>query len=519
MKFGDKTRIAIIAIALALTLGIITGIVYSVRGGMFAAFATLTMVLSYKYPRLALWSFLIYLPFGGTLTYYLGAHPLLHLVKDLFYFPALVGLVRQPSFRRQIRQDIRPHLKRLKIPLLLVLVVSFGTLLLVNGWQEIQSSGGDNPLLIGLVGVKVLFGYIPLVICAPYLVRDRKDLEFFLRLHILIIIICCSLCLLQYGLLAAQFCPGSEGLTGLANDRASLDARCFVGGALLYNPSRDLIRLPGTFVSPWQWAWFLISASFLAYIGYMSDSDKRWRMGGLVAIAYIFTAVVLSGQRLAMALVPLIIFTLAFLTKRRKFWLFVEMGVGGFVSLLLLANLIDLRDPIRSFIDRWSASPPHDFVVDQMIWSVEKQGDIWGAGLGRATNAARFLGNTSLVETYYAKLIYEVGVLGFLAFFVFLSALVWVTFKAYRSLHHPTLKNVGLCLWIYLVLISYNTFYYPLDVDPVAVYYWFLAGVLLQLPQMPQEKRARQQLSPPSEAISPPLPVLEEHPESVINRS
>jgi hypothetical protein len=33
-------------------------------------------------------------------------------------------------------------------------------------------------------------------------------------------------------------------------------------------------------------------------------------------------------------------------------------------------------------------------------------------------------------------------------------------------------------------VISYNTYYYPLDVDPVAVYYWFFAGIALKLPEL-----------------------------------
>ena len=37
-----------------------------------------------------------------------------------------------------------------------------------------------------------------------------------------------------------------------------------------------------------------------------------------------------------------------------------------------------------------------------------------------------------------------------------------------------------------LILISYNTYYYPLLVDPVAIYYWFFAGVLLKLPELEQ---------------------------------
>jgi hypothetical protein len=39
---------------------------------------------------------------------------------------------------------------------------------------------------------------------------------------------------------------------------------------------------------------------------------------------------------------------------------------------------------------------------------------------------------------------------------------------------------------MFLVLISFNPYYYPLIVDPVSVYYWLTAGILLKLPYLEQ---------------------------------
>ncbi|HSF75673.1 MAG TPA: hypothetical protein VLA84_17895, partial [Microcoleus sp.] len=35
--------------------------------------------------------------------------------------------------------------------------------------------------------------------------------------------------------------------------------------------------------------------------------------------------------------------------------------------------------------------------------------------------------------------------------------------------------------------ITINTQYYPLDVDPVSVYYWVLAGAILKLPKIDKQ--------------------------------
>jgi hypothetical protein len=44
-----------------------------------------------------------------------------------------------------------------------------------------------------------------------------------------------------------------------------------------------------------------------------------------------------------------------------------------------------------------------------------------------------------------------------------------------------------------VLIISYNTYYYPLDVDPVAVYYWYFVGVLYRLPDIDRQEQKRLQ--------------------------
>jgi hypothetical protein len=92
------------------------------------------------------------------------------------------------------------------------------------------------------------------------------------------------------------------------------------------------------------------------------------------------------------------------------------------------------------------------------------------------------------------------------------TTLTIITFKAFRQVKDKNLRGMGAALWTYVLLISYNTYYYPLDVDPVAVYYWFAAGMILKLPELdrevdetaaadpPKKKRRRASLEPEEEA-------------------
>jgi hypothetical protein len=69
------------------------------------------------------------------------------------------------------------------------------------------------------------------------------------------------------------------------------------------------------------------------------------------------------------------------------------------------------------------------------------------------------------------------------------------TFKAYRSIQDPNLRGYGASMWVFVLFISLFPYYYPLDVDPVNVYYWLAAGIVLKLPEIDRRERLQQQLA------------------------
>ena len=60
------------------------------------------------------------------------------------------------------------------------------------------------PFAQGILGLKVLAGYIPLIFCAYYLINDKKQLLFLSRLLVVIAIICCGLALIQFWLFTSK---------------------------------------------------------------------------------------------------------------------------------------------------------------------------------------------------------------------------------------------------------------------------------------------------------------------------
>jgi hypothetical protein len=473
-------------------VGLLLGLLGGAKLGVAVMLALVCLFLAFKYPRQALIGFIVYVPFSGTVTYALGGSGILQLAKDAIYLPALLGVglfclkTRQPLI-------IPPAIK---FPLAILLTSCTLTMLVVNGGQQLSASGGDIPILIGVLGLKVLLGYLPVITCIFYLLRDREDVYLLLRIQVAVILICCCLGFIQYMMLKTGMCPGTIG-TGEELFKASLQARCFVGGSLLYSPAVGQIRLPGTLNAPWQWGWFLISSGFFAFGTAFNDRSLFWRLIGLLSLAAVGIMATISGQRIALALVPLTIVVLLVLTGQianLKRFLPVGVGLAVILGILMAQNVEVVNERWGSFQTRWSASPPHEFILQQFAWAQQQQEGILGRGVGRATNAARIFGQTELVETYHPKLLYELGPIGLLATLALYLTLTFAVFRAYRSIQDPNLRGYGAAMWIFVLFISIFPYYYPLDVDPVNVYYWLAAGIVLKLPEIDRRERFQQYL-------------------------
>lgn len=484
------------AVGVGLFVGILVTLVAGIKAAVPAVLGIIVMSLSYKYPRQALFGFLIYVPFGGTITYYIGNSPILQLAKDSFYVPALIGLWQ--DCRKKNLPLIIPQ--GLKTPFFILLGMCVMTLLFVNGAQQFsppppalfKPAPKEIPLGMGILGLKVFIGYVPLISCAYYLIPSKKEFLFISRLQIVLILACCVLGFIQYFFLLTGICQGTREAEGAALFKATLEARCFFGGSLVYSPEQGVIRLPGTFVAPWQWAWFLISSTFFTFATGFSDPSLLWRGVGLGTMAMVFVNAVISGQRIALALVPACFVLLLLLTGQvGNLKRFLPIGIGLVVILggAISSNPAVVQERTESFVSRWNASPPYEFITQQFeeVWK-NLDGPL-GSGLGRATNSARALGETKLVETYYPKVMHEVGPIGLMGFVALVTTLTIICFRTYRKVKNRNFRGYGAALWVFILFISYNTYYYPLDVDPVAVYYWFFAGVLLKLPDIDKQER------------------------------
>jgi hypothetical protein len=520
----EKERQAFISFVTPLAaVSFFLGLVFLAIGGPKLAIippaGILSIALSYRYPRSALWFFFFYMPFSGTVVYWLaGGNAVMQLAKDAFFYPALTAIAL--SYRQKNEPFMAP---REVLPgFYMILGVSILALLLVSLPREFLPQCDDTtkalgrmcrdgrPFFQGLLGLKVFLGYVPLIFCMRALLRDRNDFFFLMRSHVVLAIICCALSMVQYLMLLTGRCAGTDFLEGDQLFKATLEAKCLVGGALVYSPSQGIIRLPGTFVAPWQWGWFLIGNAYVTFAVAFSDPTFLWRTIGMGGMSLVMVGAVISGQRIALALVPVSFVILLVLTGQvfkvtRFLPILIGLVIIGGGAAALYPDIVQER--VMSFQSRWEASPADAMISNQFsfVWPMISDKPL-GKGLGTATNSARLFGETALIETWFPKVMYEVGLVGLGFFLLFVTGLSIVGFRAYRSIKDRDLRSFGACFWVFILFISYQTYYYPLDVDPVAVYYWMMMGALVRIPEIERQERAALLLADAADAIDPKGP-------------
>jgi hypothetical protein len=127
--------------AIAIFVGAIASLALEPKLGVVAGGGIACLAMCFKYPRQAIYAFIIYVPFGGTVVYMLGGSSLLQLAKDAFFIPALIGVF---LFCQKNKQDfILP--KSIKIPLVILLTVMMATMLFVNVPQHLAALAMKSP--------------------------------------------------------------------------------------------------------------------------------------------------------------------------------------------------------------------------------------------------------------------------------------------------------------------------------------------------------------------------------------
>jgi len=439
--------------------------------------------------RWPLYALLVYLPFSGIAI--LAAYPgrtdraVAILAKDfVFVIPAYLLFFGYCLLHRKKFWFKGAPLVLLGLLALIVVIQAFN--------PELPNH------LVGLIGIKVWLFYIPLFFLGYWLVRDREHLFKVFGLMSLMAIVPALIGLVTVGLYYTGHAQTVYDAYGAAAAPATQDFTTFVlsGGCTIR-------RVPSTFSFFYQYYLFgaaMVAVSFAWWRGARPAGKQLWAAG--LVFLLIFLAAMFSGVRLGFIVIPLLvaaIIVLAIHSRNRLPW--VAVGAAAVCFALAGGTALSVCGFAAHLSDAVKMETP-DVGVRSVGEAVHKT---WlGLGAGSDSTAARYAFPNvqlqtsvgSVQESWYVKTYLELGVFGLAIVVALLGTLMYRAARAHLRVRDSRLKMASAAIlalmgWVLIYCLKAQYF----DLDPINVYFWLLAGILMGLPRL--ERRAAPEPSAP----------------------
>ena len=441
---------------------------------------------------------LVLLIFEGALRKWVlpGAQDLIYFAKDVFLLGAYIGFLQRRAVHRY-RPPANP-------PLYFVLA---GAALV--GTLQILNPNLPN-LLVGLLGFKAYFFYVPLLFVVPAAFDSDTELYQFLRRYVLISIPVGLLAVLQF------FSPSSSLLNAYAWGAGDDMSYVATFGSSTY------VRVTGTFSFISGFTSYLQANSILllCLLG-----QAQWRLRGQLlhhlALGVTLLSIFMSGSR-----GPIIFLVILF---PLYWWLAVvrEGGSGAtfgrlLLGLTLLSGFLSIfgTEALSAFYGRAVSSNSdvqqrltYPFTV---VFDLLPKVGLTGYGIG-ATHQTAMAVTKGIppyswlhglgVEAETGRVMVELGGIGFL--FIYFIRLYMPAFSLFKFVKLRTRFHRSLAVAAFLFYTSQIMAMVIFDVT-AGIYFWFFGGLLMAAVKLDQPlAAAAPQALPvrPRETVRPPAAV------------
>jgi hypothetical protein len=401
-----------------------------------------------------------------------GAQDLVYFAKDVFLLGAYAGFFRE-------RHRLRARLPRLPgLSALLSVAALYGLL-------EVLNPRLPN-LLVGALGFKAYFFYVPLLWVVPAAFTSAGELARFLRRYVLLSI--------PVGLLAvAQFFSSP---TSVLNTYARpAEGEMFFATTF---GSSSFVRVTGTFSFISGYTSYLLAMAILI-MGLLGAAQWRFRGNLLLFAALTMTllGILMTGSR-----GPLLILT--FLLPL-YWWLVVARERGGgaifgriILGLSLVFGLVSYagQDALSAFYGRATAGSDMAARLAapfQQPFQLLPHAGLFGFGIGATHQTAVAVTKGMVpyswtrgivVEGETGRVMLELGGAGFLLMFILRLALALWALRRSRQVRHPYFRGVAAGCFLFLVAQIVGGVVFDVV---TGVYYWFFAGLLGLVEQLDRQ--------------------------------
>jgi hypothetical protein len=440
-----------------------------------------------------IYGLLFYLPFSGLPTILLyPSKGWTTLLKDfLFVIPAYIGFVvwlMKNYPRKYLSFPGAGITKKLMFLLSALLGLHLFNPNLVN-------------TLVGLIGLKVWLFYWPLYFLGYYFVDSKKQLMSTMRMLLGLSMIPAIVGILQAVLLYSGYSEMAYSLYGSA--AASVTQNFATLGLAGVGGERGMARIPSLFTFITQYVMFLLTMLAIAY-GLWMGKDKQRASNSkcyFLALIILILAMLVCGSRAVYILLPGYFVVALILDGRlHRIWKpILVMAVVIPVGIRLLAGLLGITVEVflnyaKSIILAYAGTEETGLIYQ----FIDALNTTWfGIGTGMATGPTRYAvalagenGTASYatiegIEAFYSKTIVEIGLPGLALVTALFTWILISSYKSLRKICDRDLRGVAIALLALLTLVVlYLIKGSFLDYDPLNVYFWFFAGLLMKLPSL-----------------------------------
>lgn len=333
--------------------------------------------------------------------------------------------------------------------------------------------------------------YMPMYFIGYHLIKSKEELFSFFKL-----IVFAGLPSMLFGIIQAVliYTGYSDWAYAIYGDMAISVTQSFFAATL--ETGQSLSRVPSTFTFAAQFGFFLDAMFPIIFILWLKESGASKQSGRYLAIlGILILAALLSGARAAFILFPVFILIATIMTGTlQTIW---KPALGVAVGLGAVGTLLGTRiDSLYSIIGDMAGD--YLFVTQTNEFARALDATTFGLGTGTSTGPARYVmvdATTFGSENLYGKVFYELGVIGLIVLVLLFLRLIWDNYQIRRRLQDPDLFQVaGIFFAFFIVLIVYFWKGSILDYDPLNVYFWLYAGIMMKLVVLDSSSKNKPQL-------------------------
>jgi hypothetical protein len=442
--------------------------------------------------RNGVYFFLSWLLFEDFARKFLGNNMAIYFAKDFLFLVVLISFFT--AFRRKKVVIFRPPFL---MPLLIF--IWFGAMQIFNP--------ASTSIWYGLMGFKIFFYYVPLIVLGYALLNSEEELRRFFTVNLILALVIISL-----GITQSIIGPSFLNPAVQAEDLRSLSGLYRVSpitGEVAYRPTSVFVSA-GRYADFIMVAWLLV----LGFSGYLLLRHKKGRIFAFIAIPVTAAGAFLTASRgsFLWGIINAAATSIAFIwgapwrqgEVRRVFRSVQRVAIGIVLGMVLLffAYPQALQSRLAIYKETLMPDSPTSelthrswtYPVDNFLGAFYY--DRWPYGYGIGTTAlggqyiARFFNVKPPVigvESGYGTLVVEMGIVGLILWIVMSVAILFSAWKVVKKLKGTHWFPVGFVIFWYAFLLLFPATFggiQPYEDFLLNAYLWLLLGILFRLPTL-----------------------------------